>query len=464
MKKFSCLLILLCLWGGMSNIYAEKPVYYKINLKKEVGSTTWIYVQNGMQEARRLNAKGIILHMNTYGGTVVHADSIRTAILNSEIPVYAFIDNNAASAGALIAIACDSIYMRKGANMGAATVVNQSGEKMPDKYQSYMRATIRSTAEAHGADTIITAKGDTLIRWKRDPRIAEAMVDERVVIPGLIDSTKVLTLTAQEACKLGYCEAIVENTDDIVRHRLGEKEYILKEYTPSWFDEVKGFLTNPAIQAILIMIIIGGIYFELQTPGIGFPSAAALVAAILYFAPLYLDGLAANWEILIFVLGVILLLLEIFVIPGFGITGVSGIVLITAGLILSLINNINFNFGPVNKTEATRSIFTVIAGITGAFLLVIYFSHKIGRGRMFRRLALDTVQDATPEELTATRKMSGRQGVAVTGMRPSGKVRIDEELYDAVALHGYIEKGTPVRVVRSEHSQLYVVRLPENDI
>lgn len=464
MKKFFSLLIIICICIASSGIRAEKPLYYKINLKKEVGSTTWIYVHNGMQEARLLGARGIILHMNTYGGTVVHADSIRTALLNSEIPVYAFIDNNAASAGALIAIACDSIYMRKGANIGAATVVNQNGEKMPDKYQSYMRATIRSTAEAHGADTVVTAKGDTLVEWKRDPRIAEAMVDERVVIPNLIDSTKVLTLTALEARKLGYCEAIVGNTDDIIRNRLGEKEYVIKEYKPSWFDELKGFLTNPAIQAILIMIIIGGIYFELQTPGFGFPSIAALVAAILYFAPLYIDGLAANWEILIFVIGIMLLLLEIFVIPGFGIAGIAGIILITTGLILSLINNIEFDFGPVNKTQTTRSIFTVIAGIAGAFLLIIYFAHKIGTGKMFGRLALDTVQDATPEELTQTRKMTGCEGIAVTDMRPSGKVRIGGELYDAVAMYGFIEKGTPIQVIRSENCRLYVTgQSPKND-
>lgn len=195
MKRFSFVIIILFLLPVFSVYAVEKTLIYKINLKKEVGSTTWRYVKRGMAEASKKKADAVILHMNTYGGTVVHADSIRTLILNSSIPVYAFIDNNAASAGALIAIACDSIYMRPGANVGAATVVNGNGEAMPDKYQSYMRATIRSTAEAHGADTIIN-DGDTVVHWKRDPYIAEAMVDERVVIPNVIDSGKVLTLTA----------------------------------------------------------------------------------------------------------------------------------------------------------------------------------------------------------------------------------------------------------------------------
>ncbi len=145
-----------------------KPVIYKIDIKKEIGSTTWLYTKYGFEEAQSLKAKAILIHMNTYGGQVVFADSIRTKILNSPIPVYVFIDNNAASAGALISIACDSIFMRPGGSIGAATVVGQSGEQMPDKYQSYMRATIRATAEAHGKDTVINGTDTTLV-WFREP-------------------------------------------------------------------------------------------------------------------------------------------------------------------------------------------------------------------------------------------------------------------------------------------------------
>lgn len=267
MKKFWIITIISLFTYIQVGYSGEKPLYYKIDIKKEIGSTTWRYMQRGYKEAVDHDAQGIILHMNTYGGTVVHADSIRTLILNSAIPVYAFIDNNAASAGALIAIACDSIYMRPGGNIGAATVVNETGAAMPDKYQSYMRATIRSTAEAHGKDTTITLSGDTVIKWLRDPLIAEAMVDTRIVVPGLDDSTKVLTLTAQEALKWGYNEAIVNNVHEIVTERLGVPEYTLQTFKPSVYDDLVGFLLNPALQAILVMIIIGGIYFELQTPG-----------------------------------------------------------------------------------------------------------------------------------------------------------------------------------------------------
>ncbi|MGL5691634.1 MAG: SDH family Clp fold serine proteinase, partial [Bacteroidales bacterium] len=211
------------------SLLSANKLFYVVDLKKEIGSTTWLYVKNGLQEAHKQKADAVIIHMNTYGGAVLFADSIRTAILNDSLPVYCFVDNNAASAGALIAIACDSIYMRNGANIGAATVVDQTGKQMPDKYQSYMRSTIRSTAESHGADTIFV-NGKKEIRWKRNPLIAEAMVDSRIVVPGLIDSTKVLTFTTEEAIKNGYCEGRAESVKQLIEDRLHEKDYEIKKY------------------------------------------------------------------------------------------------------------------------------------------------------------------------------------------------------------------------------------------
>ena len=346
------------------------PLIYKIDIKKEISNTTRLYLSNGLAEAYALGADAVLIHMNTYGGQVDAADSMRTAILYNPIPVYVFIDNNAASAGALISIACKKIYMRKGANIGAATVVNPTGEAMPDKYQSYMRSMMRSTAEAHGQDTIVQ-KNDTLYKWKRDPLIAEAMVDERVAIPNLIDTGKVLTFTAQEAQKWGYCDGIAENPDEVITQYLGYKNYKMKSYIPSWQDDLKGFLMNPIFQSILIIIIIGGIYFEMQTPGLGFPSAASLLAAILYFAPLYIDGLAANWEILVFIIGILLLAVEIFIIPGFGVAGISGIILIIGGLVMGLLNNDHFDFEGVSGKEIGKATLTVLVGLVTGFSLMI---------------------------------------------------------------------------------------------
>lgn len=442
-------------------VFSQEKLIYKINLQKEIGSTTWLYIQNGFAEATSKNADIILIHMNTYGGEVLYADSIRTKILNSKTPVYVFVDNNAASAGALIAIACDKIYMRPGASIGAATVVNQTGEQMPDKYQSYMRATMRATAEAHGSDTIVQGR-DTIYKWKRDPLIAEAMVDDRTVVPGLIDSGKTLTFTALEAVKYNYCEGIAENVSEVIEKQLKIETYKLEEFKPTTWDNIKGFLMSSVLQGLLIMLIIGGIYFELQTPGIGFPLGVAITAAVLYFAPLYIDGLAANWEIIIFVIGLVLVGLEFFVIPGFGIAGISGIVLVVAGLTLSLLNNVNFDFEPVETGAVGKALLTVTGGIGLAFALVIYISSKIGTKGIFRQVALEKTLDNGSGYIGVSmqaKELVGSTGIASTVLRPSGKVMIEGVAYDAISEDGFIEKGNSIRVVKYETGQVYVEKL-----
>jgi len=165
-----------------------KATVYQLDITEDIYPATWRKVEKAVKEAEESNAAYLIINLNTYGGAVDAADSIRTKLLNTQVPTIVYINNNAASAGALISLACDSIYMSPGAKIGAVTVVNQTGIKMPDKYQSYMRATMRATAEVQG----------------RDPQIAEAMVDESIVIPGIIDSTKTLTFTVNEAIRYDY--------------------------------------------------------------------------------------------------------------------------------------------------------------------------------------------------------------------------------------------------------------------
>lgn len=436
----------------------SKPIIYRINIMENIGSNTWIYLRNGLHEAQLKNADAVLLDMNTYGGGVLEADSMRTAILNSKVPVYVFIDVNAASAGALIAIACDSIYMKNSSSIGAATVVDGgTGAKAPDKYQSYMRGIMRATAESHGKITIIE-NGDTISLWRRDPTIAEAMVDERIVIPGYADSTQILTLTASQAIELGYCEGIAESVHEVIVSQLGYNDYILETYNPTLYDKIKGFLTNGVVQAFLIMFIIGGIYFELQSPGVGFPSAAALTAAILYFTPLYLTGYAQNWEVLLFVLGLIFIVFEIFVVPGFGVTGILGIVLILASLILALVGNINFNFEGLPAREIFRAFITVLGGMGMGIILIIYLMSRIGKKGIFMNVALHADQEGYVSVPMEPKSIVGKTGFAATVLRPSGKVNIDGEYYDAISLRGMIEKGDEIEVKRYENFQLYVVR------
>ena len=437
----------------------KQKLVYKFNIKENIMPAIWRQTKQAFAEADSLKADLFLIHMNTYGGTVVDADSIRTRILNSRIPVVVFIDNNAASAGALISIACDRIYMRTGGSMGAATVVNQTGEKMPDKYQSYMRSTMRATAESHGKDTIVSGQ-DTTIRWKRDPLIAEGMVDERVFIPEIKDTGKILTFTPLEAMKNGYCEGICDNVSEVLKLNKMEDAHIV-EYKPTALERFIGFMVNPIVSGILIMLILGGIYFEMQTPGIGFPLGVAILGAILYFSPLYLEGLAANWEILLFVIGLILIAVEIFVLPGFGVAGISGIALAFSALVLSLIKNVDFTFDLVNMNDLLVAMSTVFVGTLLGIGLSIYLSQKMfasSTGR-FSHLTLHEVMSLKEGYLGVDPELlflKGKKGMAITTLRPSGKISIEGKIYDAMAQTGMIDKGTSIVVTKVEAAQLYV--------
>ncbi|MDR1516546.1 MAG: nodulation protein NfeD [Dysgonamonadaceae bacterium] len=455
-RFFPLLFFVCCAW--MLAAQETNPLVYRINIRENIGSSTWVYLRHGLHEAAEKQADVVLIDMNTYGGSVLEADSMRTAVLNFPKPVYVFIDNNAASAGALISIACDSIYMRKSASIGAATVVNgMDGAAAPDKYQAYMRGIMRSTAESHGQQ-IAVQDGDTIVTWRRDPKIAEAMVDERIVIPGLVDSTQVLVMTASQAVELGYCDGIVENVKELITSELGYKDYRLETYNPSLYDNIKGFLMNGVFQAFLIMFIIGGIYMELQSPGIGFPTAVAITAALLYFTPLYLTGYAQSWEVLLFVLGLILIVFEIFVVPGFGVTGISGIVCVVAGLLLALINNIHFRLGEVPAGEIFRATMIVFAGLGLGTVIIIYLSSRIGKPGIFRKVALAADEEGYVSVPMQPHALMGRVGVAATVLRPSGRVLLDGDYYDAVSLQNFIEEGEEIVVKRYENFQLYVAR------
>lgn len=453
-----CIGLLLCLFAARAE--EGKSIVYKVDIKDEIDPSMWRLVKKSFDRATEEHADYILIHMNTYGGMVVYADSLRSLILNYPKPVWVFIDNNAASAGALISIACDKIYMREGANIGAATVVNQTGEAMPDKYQSYMRSMIRATAQAHGKDTVVE-NGRTVVRWHRDPRIAEAMVDERIAVEGVSDSGKILTFTPHEAMLHGYCDGITESVPEVLQKE-GVTNYEIHEYRPTTMDRLIGFLISPIVQGLLIMIIIGGIYFELQTPGVGFPLVAAVTACLLYFAPLYLEGFANYVEIILFGVGLVLLLLEIFVIPGFGVAGILGIACVVGSLALSGIDNFTFEFLPDFVGAIIRSLFFVISCSLISLVGSIWLSRKLfGSRRLnFALHAEQKVEEGYVGVDMSVKEEIGKEGMTFTDLRPAGKVEIADDVYDAVSNTGaFIQKGVRVKVIKYQAGQVYVEKV-----
>lgn len=402
------------------------------------------YIDRALRDAEAADAALILFHIDTFGGLVDAADQIRKSILNSPIPTVAFIDKNAASAGALISYAADRIIMVPGASIGAATVVEgTSGEAAPDKYQSYMRGLMRSTAEAND----------------RDPRIAEAMVDESLVVEGVSEAGKVLTLSAHEALRLGVADAVIEELDDVITEfGLGDRELVM--HHSNWAEQVLRFFGSPVIQSILMLMMLGGLYFELQTPGIGFPGLIALIGTALFFAPNYMLGLVESWEIVLFGIGIILLLVEIFILPGFGVAGIAGLVLVVGSLIAALIANVGFDFP--SGQAISSAILTMAATMVLFVVLIFSLGRYLPRSERFNQLVLaPELSSATGYTSSETiEQLLGQTGVTLTPLRPSGAAEIDGVRVDVITAGEFIPAGTTVKVTHVRGSRVEVRQMP----
>lgn len=439
---FFFILFLNSAFSKQDSLQNVKKKVYTFEIKSDIDPRMNRKVKLALEDAKTNEADLIIIEMDTYGGAVNDADDIRTMVLETEVPIHVWINKDAASAGALISIACDSIYMAPGASIGAATVVmGGGGEAAPDKYQSYMRSMMRSTAEAKG----------------RDPKIAEAMVDQNLEVDGISDKGSVITFSVSEAIANGFSEGQVSSLTEIIEKQ-GIDSYEIIKYAESNVEKVISVFLNPAVSGFLILIIFAGIYFEIQTPGVGFPIAASVIAIVLYFIPYYLTGLAQNWEIAVFIVGVILLLVELFVIPGFGIFGILGILGILTGLTLGMIPNDVFDFTFVPSGDLFVALLTVILAAIVAMALIFFFAPKVNQWKAFSTIALATTQQRS-DGYTSTSYQSdllGKEGIAHTRLMPSGKILVEDEVYDAYSRGEFIDKGEKVIVISTEGTSLKV--------
>lgn len=427
--------LILSFWASASDSH---KLIYRIRLDQDIDKASQRLVVLGLEKASGANADYVLLDLDTYGGAVDAADSIRSAILRYPKPVVAYVNMQAASAGALISIACDSIYMKTGSSIGAATVVDQSGNVMPDKYQSFMRGMMRSTAQATG----------------RDPKIAESMTD----------TANVLTLTPTEAIAVGYCEGIAESYQDVAKCIAGGDDYIIKDMADemTWLDKLIQFLLHPLLQSIFMMMIVGGIFVEIRTPGIGLPLLTAVVGALLYFAPAYMVNLLSNWELLLFIAGLILLVMEIFVIPGFGVCGILGIIAVVLALAFGMVDNADFYEidGTFTLTPLLRPICIVTVSAAAAIFGGVWLVRRLYTTRSFDYIALRDEMSASEGYsgvVMGLEVLIGQNVTVLNDLKPSGKVRSgDGRIYEAVLqTGGYASKGEVLKVVAAEQGRLY---------
>jgi len=430
-------MILFILLALSTLITAQQSKIHIADIDGEIDLGIAPFVRRVVEEAEDDNADAIIFRINTFGGRVDAATQIKDAIVNSRVLTIGFIDKRAISAGSLIALSCDKIVMVPGASIGATTVVDQTGKKQSEKYQSYMRSEMRSTAE----------------RNNRRKDIAEGMVDERVVIDGLVDSTQLITLTSEEALQYGIADTILTSTSEVIAaFELGDAEIIRNEMI--WAEDVVRFINNPIISSLLIMIGIFGLFTEIKTPGWGVPGTAGAIALAIFFGAGYILEIASVIEIIIFIIGVVLLLIEIFVVPGFGVFGILGIISMVAGLFLGLVAD----FPLIDFDIISVAIIQLAASFLAALLLLFLLSKTLPKTNIWNRLILQANINAKSGYTSKPDfdHLIGKKGIAITDLRPSGAAEIGKKRIDVTTEGEYINKGATVVITFVEGSKIVV--------
>ncbi|HEX9686891.1 MAG TPA: hypothetical protein VGA25_13680, partial [Burkholderiales bacterium] len=327
-RWFGILLLLGLLGAGAAPLAQEKrPVVYVAPIEGIIDLGLAPFVQRVLDEATAAGAAAVVLEINTFGGRVDAAVQIRDALLNSRVRTVAFVNKRAISAGALISLAAENIVMAGGSTIGAATPV-QAGQPgagaqpVEEKTVSYVRKEFRATAESR----------------KRPPLLAEAMVDADVAIRGVIEKGKLLTLTTEEALKHKLADFRADTLEDALQ-RLGLGGAEIRRASPNWAENVVRFLTHPLLSSLLVTIGMLGIIIELRSPGFGMAGAIGVGSLAAFFWGHWLVQLAGWGELLLALLGVALLVLELLVIPGFGLAGIAGILALFAALVMSVIGS-----------------------------------------------------------------------------------------------------------------------------
>lgn len=420
---------------GQQSAGTGDGVVYRVPVTGVVEMGLAPFIERSLAEASAAGARAAVLDIDTPGGRVDAAEQIADAIGDADIPVYAFVNRRALSAGAMIALATDRIYMRPGSTLGAATPVTGDGEKASEKIISAMRSEFRALAEARDLD----------------PRVAEAMVDETIGLPGLVEPGKLLTLTTQQAAELGYA-AEAEDWDALMRV-IGTAGASVVETRVNWAERIVRFLTHPLVSPFLLSLGFLGLLIELKTPAMGLAGLAGIVSLAMFFGSHFIIGLA-GWEVaLLLGLGVLLLLVEALVLPGFGVAGITGGLALVVSIFLSLVGRIP-NSGDILIAVTILAAALVIVGFSAWQLIKRLPADRRGRKLLHNE---ELSRELGYVSAKAREDLIGLEGVTLTDLRPAGTARIDNEKIDVVSDGPWVPAGTPVRIVRAEGYRHVVV-------
>ena len=405
------------------------------------------FVSRVMAEAEAEDVSAVVFEIDTPGGALDAALVIRDAILYSEVKTIAFINPRAISAGALISLATRHIVMVEGGTIGAATAVDMQGKKASEKVISYFRNEMKATAEKTG----------------RPPELAEAMVDEDVDIEDLAPKGKLLTLTTTEAAanKIAEHTITAAGEGDKLRDVLAYFELEGARVTPqsvNWSEQVVRWLTYPVVASLLMSLGFLGLIFEIQSPGWGVGGTLGLICLGLFFGSHLLVELADWTEVLLFLFGAILVIADLFFIAGFGVLAIPGVVLMIAGLFLSLMGRPELWTWESVGLAARPLLLSFLTTI----LIAVLMLKMLPRTSAWKWLVLQE-EERSEAGYIATGEheaLLGKNGVAFTPLRPSGTGLIDGRRVNVAADGEFIEKDSPITVVEVEGNRI-VVRLAE---
>ena len=430
------------------------------------------FIERSIAEAEENNAKAIIFEVNTFGGRVDAATQIKDAILDSKVPTVAFINKRAISAGALISLSCEKVFMAGGATIGATTAVDMQGNKASEKVISYMREEMAATAEKRGRDKYI-ARGmvdeelefpnKVMKEFINDGEVVDTIktkvyylvIESDTVIVDDIEGRKqgnLITLTTEQSLKYKIADASIENFEAVL-DTLGFSNLVVNKTAENWSENFVRFLTNPVVASLLTTFGFLGILFELQSPGWGIPGSIGLICLILSLSASYIAELATMSDLLVVLMGMLFLMLEAFVFPGFGLAGVAGIVFILWGLYLLLLPDV-----PVGEEVLSQASNGLIIGIIGGLVGLVLLFRAMTKTKFWRDLTSPDIQKKEDGYVASFgwEKLVGEEALTETDLHPSGWINVGKERVFALSEGNFIDKNEKVVILSVDGNRVVV--------